>query len=195
MADWKAELVWLAPTDPRNPFDFEALDCRSACAAFSRAGAPDANALAVAEIETLALRFEPEMEPVDAIVTACALAIEYPAGAPLFAPRGPGHRWSLQIEDHRILARRSWTGQTIHAADFRIMDGHLLVNRLVSDRHAVYDDPSYAVTEFEFLLNSYVARKLWAFPVPPTLRREDRVQIAVSGWTAHGPIAAFARMA
>ena len=194
MADWKAELVWLAPTDPKNPFDFEALDCRSACAALSRASAPGASAQAISDIETLALRFEPELAPADAIVATCALAIEYPAAAPLFAPRSPGHRWSLQAGDHRILARRSWTGQTIHAADFRIANGHLLVDRLASDRHAVYDDLGYAVAEFEFLLNSYVARKPWAFPVPPTLRREDRVEIAVSGWTAHGPIATFARM-
>jgi hypothetical protein len=195
MPDWAHRLTWLAPRRPPNPFDFEALDCRDACAKFAAASEPGPATRAIVGIENLIRETAPVSPPPDAMRVGIAFSVPCPGcvRTPNIASPGALHRWFLQERDGRIFARRLWTGQTIHVAGYRVHDELLAIDDLISDRLAVYDDARFAAAEFEFLLNAYVAGATGAFPVPPGLGRDDSAAIALSGWKAYGPIALFAR--
>jgi hypothetical protein len=151
---------------------------------------------AVASIEQVAQSSLCTLVPAEGLSSACSISVSS-SGAPMthhaFTSPGQGHKWFLGIVEQTILARRRWTGQLVHVAEFETHDDHLIIKRLTSERQLVYGSSEYAVAEMEFLLKTYFEGAHWAFPIPPGLNRNDMSKIALSGWKAHGPVARFAR--
>jgi hypothetical protein len=195
MANWMEQLSWLLVGNPENPYSFEVLDCRAACAALTLSQS-EMGPEAVASIEQVAQSSPSTLVPAEDLSSACSMSISS-SGAPIthhaFTPPGQGHKWLLEIVDQTILARRRWTGQLVHVAEFEVHDARLIIKRLTSERQLVYGNAEYAVAEMEFLLKTYFEGADCAFPIPPGLNRNDTSKIALSGWKAHGPVARFAR--
>lgn len=196
MGDWTKRLTWLRPGDPENPFSVEVLDCRKASAELSRSIEREANTDAAASLGNLAGVLRGEYVSADGITSSCSIVVRSTREqleALQSLSIGTDDRWRLVAQEDCIFVRRRWTGQTVHVAEFALDDEVLLVKRVTSDRRFAHNSPQYAVAEMEFLLASYLGGQCAAFPIPPHLTRNDVVKIALSGWKAHGPLAAFAR--
>jgi len=196
MASWTEQLAsWLPVGDPDNPYPFEVLDCRAACAALTLAQADGAGSEAITAIEAAVRATASRLAPNDALTTSCLVSVATGDFVQPPRPAAPdqGHRWLLEMDEGSILARRRWTGQLVHVAEFEPGNGHIVINRLASERQFVYGSAEYAVAEIEFLLRTYLEGDAPAFPIPPGLNRNDTSRIALGGWKAHGPIARFAR--
>ena len=173
------------------------LDCRNACVALSKSVCVETASDALAAIEKVVEARPPTVAMTDALSVSCAIRIRCRDG---FADRStsgalaPDHKWLLDLADRTILARRRWTGQTIHIAEFEILSDWMTINRLTYQAHSVYGSWEYAVAEIEFLLKTYVEGAASAFPIPPGLSRDNMQKIALEGWKAHGPIAQFGRL-
>ena len=124
MSNWMQRLVWLPAGDPRNPYPFEVLDCRNACVALSKSVCVETASDALAAIEKVVEARPPTVAMTDALSVSCAIRIRCRDG---FADRStsgalaPDHKWLLDLADRTILARRRWTGQQIHIAEFRYL--------------------------------------------------------------------------
>jgi len=132
----------------------------------------------------------------DSLSVSCAIRLcccHNRSNGSRFVVPGIGHKWLLEIAEASILARRRWTGQLVHVAEFEALDECLIIKRLTSQVQSVYGSADYAVAEIEFLLRTYLERAACAFPIPPGLNRREVSRIAVSGWKMHGSIAQFAR--
>lgn len=197
MTNWERELNWLSSGDTRNPFPFEVLDCRAACAALELLTIRETTTQSFTAIENIVQSSQSVFPPADAINVNCAIHIKGHDRSSDLAKdtlSGAGHKWLLQFAEQTLVARRRWTGQTIHVGEFFCNDAGLTVTRLASQRQSVFDDFAYAIAEYELLLNVFLGQRRAAFPVPPGLSRADKTKIALHGWKAHGPIAQFARM-
>jgi len=196
MADWTKQLAWLTPENPRNPYSVEVLDCRLAAAELSRSIERQTNSDATVSLGDFAGAQPVEYALADGITSSCSISLPSTREQLEALKRssiGPEHRWCLVASEDRIYVRRRWTGQTVHIAEFTLANEILCVQRVTSDRHFAHNNPQYAIAELDFLLASYLARQVAAFPIPPNLTRKDAVKIALSGWKTHGPLAAFAR--
>jgi hypothetical protein len=197
MRNWKEQLTWLRAGAPDNPFVFEVLDCRAACAALALTTANETASEAFSSLEKIVDSSPPAAAIADGLSVSCAIKIsrrESLAVRSPFAAKEAGHKWLLDLAEENILARRRWTGQLIHIAEFEALDHHCLIaKRVTSELQSVYENPDYAVAEMEFLLRTYIEEVQWAFPIPPGVTRQEMSKIALNGWKAHGPIAKFAR--
>jgi hypothetical protein len=196
MPDWTKQLTWLSAENSNNPFSFEVLDCRSACAALGGSIRDEVDSIAAASIEAIVEASPAPFAPNDGLTSSCLIVLQSTKGqieSLRAAAVGSGDRWLLQTLDRRVFFRRRWTGQLIHAADFVVNGDNISIEQLTSDRQFVHNSRQYAVAEFEFLLSSYLARQSAAFPIPPQLNRDHVIKIALHGWKTHGSIASFAR--
>lgn len=197
MQRWEKELNWLPAGDPRNPFSFEVLDCRAACAALRRLTLSETASPAFAAIEDVVQASASTTLPADPINVPCTIHVG--ARAPSSGPAdrmssSAGHKWFLQFAGQTLVARRRWTGQTIHVGEFDLQGSGFTVTRLASEKTSVYNDPAYAAAELEFLLKVLLEERRAAFPAPPGLDRNNRTRIALHGWKEHGSLAEFARI-
>jgi hypothetical protein len=196
MPNWKERLTWLRAGAPDNPFAFEVLDCRAACASLTLTTANETASPPFATLEKAIESSVLSNAIEDGLSVSCELKVSRRIGAAdsaAFATKKAGHKWLLEMAEPHILARRRWTGQLIHVAQFEPLDECLLIKQVTSEPQSVYKNPKYAVAEIEFLLRTYIEEALWAFPISPELTRVEMSRIALSGWKAHGPIAKFAR--
>jgi len=196
MKDWKTKIAWLSKDDAANPYSFDVLDCRPAVDALEATIASQPGAPLVDKIVEQSRKNPTTVIPGDLLTAKCAItiAVPDPETLTLLAP-GAGHKWELDIIGQRILARRLWTGQIVHVADFQIENDALIFYQLISDKTAVYSDSTFAIAEIQFLLQTYLERKPGAFPIQPGIDLQDHEKIALQGWKAYGPIACFARVA
>jgi len=197
MSNWMQRLVWLPAGDPRNPYPFEVLDCRNACLALSESAGVETAPDAVAAIQKTVEALPPTPLMADGSSVGCAITIRCRDGLAEHSKSEAlpiGHKWLLDRTDQTILARRRWTGQLIHIAEFEMLDEWLTINRLTYRAPSVYGSWEYAVAEIEFLLKTYVEGAPSAFPIPPGLSRDNTQKIALEGWKVHGPIAQFGRL-
>jgi hypothetical protein len=196
MSNWEKDVDWLPAGDPRNPFPFELLDCRAALSAFNQLTSRETASLTFAAIEDLVEASQPSLLPANAVSAdhAIKIRLKHPMSELAKAmPSGAGHKWILQFSPQVVVARRRWTGQTIHVGEYSHDGQDLIVTRLTSEREWAYDDFAYAAAEMEFLLKTILEGRLAPFPVPPGLANADKSKIAAHGWKAHGPLAEFAR--
>jgi hypothetical protein len=197
MTTWKTDVAWLSADEPANPFPFPVLDCRPACAAFAQATDSVVESQSLGAIEALVRSSQPSLLPTDSLSANCSIKIRLnggPSGLAGFTVAGQGDRWIFHVEGQTIVARRQWTGQTIHVAEFELDDDFLAVTHITSQRDFVYNSFDYAIAEMHFLLKIYLEGARAAFPIPPGLERTNNVKIATIGWKTHGDIAKFARV-
>jgi hypothetical protein len=196
MSNWKKRLSWLPPEDPENPYPYEVLDCRAVCATLAFATRNEMASEAVATIEKI-VKLSPSARMVgDSLSVSCAIRIHgcyNHSDRSTFVAPTIGHKWLIETAEATILAKRRWTGQLVHLAEFEALDKCLIIKRLTSQSQSVYGSSDYAIAEIEFLLKTYLEGAACAFPIPPGLTRHDRSKIAVSGWRVHGSIAQFGR--
>jgi hypothetical protein len=196
MRNWKEQLTWLRAGAPDNPFAFDVLDCRAACESLALTTANETASEAFASLEKIVESSSPAKAMADGLSVSCTIKIsrrESLADHSPFEAKEAGHRWLLELAEENILARRRWTGQLIHIAEFETLDRCSTVKRVTSQLQSVYNSPDYALAEMEFLLRTYIEKVQWAFPIPPGVTRQEMPKIALNGWKAHGPIAKFAR--
>jgi hypothetical protein len=196
MSNWKKDVNWIPAGDPRNPFPFELLDCRAALSAFNQLISRETTSLTFAAMEGLVEASQPSLLPANAISAdhAIKIRLKHPmSGLAKAMPSGAGHKWILQFSHEVVVARRRWTGQTIHVGEYSLDGQDLIVTRLTSEREWSYDDFAYSAAEMEFLLKTLLEEHLAPFPIPPGLANADKSKIAAHGWKAHGPLAEFAR--
>jgi hypothetical protein len=197
MTSWHSQLAWLPTDAPQNPFAFAVLDCRAACAALAEATGPIVGSQGLTAIEDAVRSSQSTPLPTDHLSANCSIRIhlrEPPSTLTNFATAEHGGKWIFNMFPPNHVARRRWTGQTIHVAEFEL-DGDLLtITHVASQRDFVHGSADYAVAEIEFLLRKYLEGAPAAFPIPPRLDEKDKVRIALIGWKAHGAIAEFARI-
>lgn len=197
MTTWKTDLAWLSTDAPQNPFPFAVLDCRAACAALAQATGPVVESQGLTTIEDIVRTSQSTPLPMDSLSANCSIKIhlhERPSALASFATADHGDKWIFHMLRQNIVARRRWTGQTIHVAEFELDDDLLTVTHIASQKDFVYNSADYAIAEIEFLLRKYLEGARAAFPIPPGLGPRDSVKIALIGWKAHGAIAEFARI-
>ncbi len=188
--------IWLPIESPDNPFPFEVLDCRATCAALAATIRDDLATNAVASLVTIAEAVGAPTLPPDCVRGDPEIVVPSSApdqSGPVIAESDVECRWSLRRIDRQFHARRRWTGQLIHVADFVLRDGSVAITGLGSRRDFVHNSFAYAAAEFAFLAETYIGGRLAAFPIPPRLRRDEPEKIAMSGWKTHGSAALFAR--
>lgn len=197
MTIWQSKLTWLPTDAPQNPFPFAVLDCRAACVALAEATGPIVGSQGLTAIEDIVRSSQSTPLPADSLSANCSIRIhlrEPPSALASFANADHGDKWVFHMLPRNIVARRRWTGQTIHVAEFEL-DGDLLtITHVASQRDFVHGSADYAVAEIEFLLRKYLEGAPAAFPIPPGLGEKDSVRIALIGWKAHGAIAEFGRI-
>jgi hypothetical protein len=197
MMSWHSQLAWLPTDAPQNPFAFAVLDCRAACAALAEATGPIVDSQGLTAIEDAVRSSQSTPLSTDNLSANCSIRIhmrEPPSALTSFATAEHGGKWIFHMLPRHIVARRRWTGQTIHVAEFEL-DGDLLtITHVASQKDFVHGSADYAVAEIEFLLRKYLEAAPAAFPIPPGLDEKDSVRIALIGWKAHGTIAEFARI-
>lgn len=197
MPSWEKELKWLPVGDARNPFLFDVLDCRAACAALKQLTIKETVTQTMSTIEDIIQTSPSPILSPDHIRTNCAININLPAPLVSLAERissGAGNKWLLQFALRALVARRRWTGQTIHVGEFDCQTASITVTHLASEKLSVFNDATYATAELEFLLKIYLEESQAAFPIPRGLDRNNKTKIALHGWKVHGPIAEFARI-
>jgi hypothetical protein len=191
---WAETVVWRAANEAGNPFSIAVLDCRGACRAFAKATEDRQSADAIHSIMNFVASFNGRSEEAETLISPCEVGI--PCGGPTPVPKtslGPQNRWLIKADAGTITARRAWTGQWVHSADFAWANDILKITRVVSDKLEVYNSTRYAVAEIEFLLSIYLAQIPAAYPIPPGQERCRPAEIAAAGWGRHGRIAEFAR--
>ena len=186
---------WLASGDPKNPFAFEVLDCRSiALNMMSSTRDPQvaANFLGLRHSKASDLAGERPAEPM-AVSCNFSIACNGPlVDGPIFVAPEMEHKWDLFMHDGRVYARRSWTGNVVHVADAAWMRaGKFSVRTLQSDAGSVFGSPEFAKAQLHFLLRTYLERRLSPFPVPPPQARDEASNIAWGGWSHYGRVAMF----
>jgi hypothetical protein len=195
MPHWAKQLAWLRAGSPRNPYPYAVLDCRAACVALSGSIQKETASAALASIETIAAASQDGALPADGLSSRCSIVV--PAAQSTvdnLSTIGSGDRWLLTTVGSRILVRRRWTGQVIHAAEFSAECSGFVIEHVISDRQSSHDNTDYALAELDFVLSSCIARTRLAFPIPPQFDRNDMARIALYGWQTHGPLAQFGRL-
>jgi hypothetical protein len=194
---WDATVVWLPVGHPENPFQHEVIDCRTALRSFAAVAPRDPVAEGAARAREAVRQEVLDSAPSRAMAVDCHVCVPCSnvlADGPVFVSAGLEHRWEIHVRDGQIHCRRSRTGQLVHVATFEHSSNGLTIRRVRSDRSAVHNNPSYALAELKFLLDSCVAWQPAAFPIAPGISRTDVRTIAIWGWQTHGPLALFGRM-
>jgi hypothetical protein len=193
---WSATVVWLPVGHPENPFQHEVIDCRTALRSFAVVSPRDSVAEGAGQVREAVRQEVLDSAPSRAMAVDCHVCIpcNISADGPVFVSAGLEHRWEIHIRGGQIHCRRGRTGQLVHVATFEHSSNGLTIRRVRSDRSAVHNNPSYALAELKFLLDSCVARQPAAFPIAPRISRTDVRTIAIWGWQTHGPLALFGRM-
>ena len=196
MPIWTRRLEWLSPNSPRNPHNFEVLDCREGCLAFAQAIEIEHSADAEAALNRFAQSSASQDIVRESLNSACMIELQIakdPSALFEAAASDAGHRWRLEYVDGRVFARRRRTGQLVHIIELEIDGRQANVRRVTSQSTYVYRLSEYAVAEIEFVLRTYLEGATPPFPIPPGLTYGDETRIAIAGWKAHGSIAKFAR--
>jgi hypothetical protein len=157
--------------EPQNPYPYEVLDCRAACVALSGSIQKETASAALASIETIAAASRDGVVPADELSSSCSIVVAATQSTVdnLFTI-GSGDRWLLTTVGSRILVRRRWTGQVIHAAEFSAECSGFVIEHVISDRQSSHDNTDYALAELDFVLSSCIARtRLAPFRYPRSL--------------------------
>jgi hypothetical protein len=169
MGSWTEQLAWLPVGDPGNPFPFEVLDCRAACAALTLAQTDGSASEAMTAIDAVVRATPSRLVPADGLSTACLIRVSSSDStlARQLASPDQGHKWLLEIGERTILARRRWTGHLVHVAEFERSEGDIVITRLTSERQFVHGSSDYAAAEMEFLLRTYLEARRSRFRFLP----------------------------
>jgi len=192
---WADELVWLEPGDPKNPFDYEVLDCRSVALGFTAATSDQSIAESFNRLRTDDGRSSVGTLPEDSFSVDADLRFPYNGAREdgvIFFAKEMEDKWDFYAYDSRLYIRRSWTGALLYVAELRYTDSEVIVEKIHSDRETVYENSEYARAHLQFLITTHFGSAQMPFPTPPGIEKSERKDIALIGFSTYGRRAQFA---
>ncbi|MBM4116202.1 hypothetical protein FJ251_00395 [bacterium] len=181
-----AQVRWIPAGE--NPLGIELLDCRP-FAKTMRSFSQDPDIATRFLDQRQALGEEHRDASLAPETTAdCALAYVHRGptrDGPLFKAEAMEDKWDVYLYDGQLYFARSWTGDLCLRARMRFSEGKAELLAVTAREDAVGGDGRYAVAMVDFLICSYLYRRVSPHPLPTHLGR-DKAQLALFSFSQHG---------